>query len=92
MKLTKKTLINLIKEEIGKVIEGEDEGKAPVSDEVQEFIVDFIHDMLRQLEDMGVDRDKHYWTIQNVITDDAYDSYKHPNKLSYSDPGFSGDE
>ena len=48
--------------------------------------------MLRQLEDMGFDRYKHYWTILGVIRDQAIDSYNHPDKLSYSDPGFSDDE
>jgi len=100
MKLTKRSLIQIIKEEIGNIREGHDEGevedhepgKAPLSQEAKDFIVDSIHDMLRQLEDMKIDRYEHYWTILGVIRDDAIDSYSHPNKLSYSDPGFSDDE
>tara|TARA_R100001443_G_scaffold40327_1_gene53781 strand:- start:122 stop:397 length:276 start_codon:yes stop_codon:yes gene_type:complete len=91
MKLTKQKLINLIKEEVGKVTEGDD-GKAPLTEEAEDLIVNSIHGMLRQLEDMGFNRYKHFWTILDVIRDQAIDSYSHPDKLSYSDPGFSDDE
>ena len=90
MKLTKQKLINLIKEEIGNIKEGHD-GKAPLSEEAEDLIVDSIHAMLRQLEDMGFSRYKHSWTIQNVISDDAMDSYSHPDKESYPEPGGSED-
>ena len=90
MKLTKKTLVRLIKEELGKVTEGHD-GKAPLAEEAEDFIVDSIHAMLRQLEDMGFNRYKHYWTILDVIRDDAFDSYSHPGKESWAEPGGSGD-
>tara|TARA_Y100000004_G_C8680929_1_gene313342 strand:+ start:160 stop:435 length:276 start_codon:yes stop_codon:yes gene_type:complete len=90
MKLTKQKLINIIKEEVGKVTEGHD-GNAPLSEEAEDLIVDSIHAMLRQLEDMGFSRSKHYWTIQNVITDDAIDSYSHPDKESWAEPGGSED-
>ena len=52
MKLTKQKLINLIKEEIENIREGHD-GKAPLSEEAEDLVVDSIHAMLRQLEDMG---------------------------------------
>jgi hypothetical protein len=90
MKLTKQKLINLIKEEIGKVTEGH-AGKDPLSDEAQDLVVNSIHAMLRQLEDMGFNRYKHYWTILDVIRDDAFDSYSHPDKESWVEPGGSED-
>ena len=90
MKLTKQKLINIIKEEVGKVTEGHD-GKAPLAEEAEDLIVDSIHAMLRQLEDMGFDRYKHYWTILDVIRDDAIDSYSHPGKESWAEPGGSED-
>lgn len=90
MKLTKKTLVKIIKEELGKVTEGHD-GKAPLSEEAEDLIIDSIHAMLRQLEDMGFSRYKHYWTILNVIQDDAIDSYSHPDKESWAEPGGSED-
>ena len=90
MKLTKKTLVKIIKEELGKVTEGHD-GKAPLPEEAEDLIIDSIHAMLGQLEDMGFSRYKHYWTIQNVIIDDAFDSYSHPDKESWAEPGGSED-
>ena len=90
MKLTKKTLVRLIKEELGKDTEGHD-GKAPLAEEAEDLIVDSIHAMLRQLEDMGFNRYKHYWTILDVIRDDAMDSYSHPDKESWAEPGGSED-
>ena len=90
MKLTKQKLINLIKEEIENIREGHD-GKAHLSEEAEDLVVDSIHAMLRQLEDMGFDRYKHYWTILNVIQDDAIDSYSHPDKESWAEPGGSED-
>ena len=90
MKLTKQKLINLIKEEIGNIREGHD-GKAPLPEEAKDLIIDSIHAMLRQLEDMGFDRYKHYWTILDVIQDDAIDSYSHPDKESWAEPGGSED-
>lgn len=90
MKLTKSTLVKLIKEEIVRVSEGHD-GKAALSGEAEDLIVDSIHAMLRQLEDMGFSRYKHYWTILDVIRDDAIDSYSHPDKESWTEPGGSED-
>ena len=90
MRFTKQKLISIIKEEIGKVTEGHD-GKAPLSEEAEDLIVDSIHAMLRQLEDMGFSRYKHYWTILGVIQDDAIDSYSHPDKESWAEPGGSED-
>ena len=90
MKLTKQKLIKLIKEEVGKVTEGHD-GKAPLTEGAEDLIVDSIHAMLRQLEDMGFSHYKHYWTILDVIRDDAIDSYSHPDKESWAEPGGSED-
>ena len=90
MKLTKEKLVQLIKEEIGKIKEGS-AGREPLSEDAANLIIDSIHDMLRQLEDMGFDRYKHYWTILDVIRDDAIDSYSHPDKESWAEPGGSED-
>ena len=90
MKLTKEKLVQLIKEEIGNIKEGSD-GREPLSEEAQDLIVDSIHEMLRQLEDMGMSHYKHYWTILDVIRDDAIDSYSHPDKESWVEPGGSED-
>ena len=90
MKLTKQKLIKLIKEEIRNIKEGHD-GKAPLPEEAQGLIIDSIHEMLRQLEDMGMSHYKHYWTILDVIRDDAIDSYSHPDKESWLEPGGSED-
>ena len=93
MKLTKQKLINLIKEEIGKVTEkiGKQE---EIHEEAEDFIVQSIHEMLRQVEDMGLSPKwggKHYEDAKNVILD-AIDSYVHPDKESWPEPGFSDDE
>lgn len=93
MKLTKQKLINLIKEEIGKVTEkiGKQE---EIHEEAEDFIVQSIHEMLRQVEDMGLSPKwggKHYEDTKDVILD-AIDSYEHPDKESWPEPGFSDDE
>lgn len=87
MKLTKQKLVRLIKEEMGKVTEG-------LSEEARDFIIDSIHDMLRQVEDMGFSPKwggRHYEAVQNVILDDALDSYAHPDKENWAEPGGSED-
>jgi len=90
MKLTKQKLITLIKEEIENIKEGHS-GKEPLSEEAQGLIIDSIHEMLRQLEDMGMSHYNHYWTILDVIRDDAIDSYSHPDKESWLEPVGSED-
>ena len=77
MKLTKQKLINLIKEEIGKVTEGAQEAELP--DAVKEIIRDprhmqdaataFTDSMLLALHEAGVDirSDEVYWPSRNYV-------------------------
>lgn len=77
MKITKQKLINLIKEEIGKVTEGEQEAELP--DAVKEIIRDpkhmqdaaiaFTDSMLLTLHKAGVDirSDEVYWPSRNYV-------------------------
>ena len=77
MKLTKKTLVRLIKEEIGKVIEGDQE--AELSDAVKKIIRDpkhmqdaataFADSMLLALHEAGVDirSDEIYWPSRQYV-------------------------
>jgi hypothetical protein len=77
MKLTKKTLVRLIKEEIGKVTEGDQE--AELSDAVKKIIRDpkhmqdaataFADSMLLALHEAGVDirSDEIYWPSRQYV-------------------------